>query len=262
MYAPLVSQVSRLLDVDERNFHGWGYRRFVVQVRGRTLPARCPSVLLSLYAHMQRLDSSPLLPHRSCMFHFCFLQLMGTPAERELDYAALKINQNFSNYSAWHSRTVLLPVLHAGDAGGDAQVEKLMATLSDGASLGTGTADAETLLANHRSDGTQQPQQPQQDAQAQSGAHDGAVVAAAAPAASAPQPRLRGSASAPATVPKVALDEEYELVKQAFWTEPEDQSGWFYHRWLLGALSVLHADARPGPARTSAACPQQCFTQA
>ncbi len=27
-------------------------------------------------------------------------------------------------------------------------------------------------------------------------------------------------------------------MKQAFYTEPEDQSGWFYHRWLLGETKL------------------------
>lgn len=30
------------------------------------------------------------------------------------------------------------------------------------------------------------------------------------------------------------LDAEFELVKQALWMAPDDQSGWMYHRWLIG----------------------------
>ena len=30
-----------------------------------------------------------------------------------------------------------------------------------------------------------------------------------------------------------AQDDEFEFVRQALWTDPSDQSGWLYHRWLV-----------------------------
>lgn len=33
------------------------------------------------------------------------------------------------------------------------------------------------------------------------------------------------------------LKNEFEFVRQAFYIDPMDQSGWFYHRWLVGCLA-------------------------
>ncbi|GAA6003834.1 hypothetical protein JCM10207_006429 [Rhodosporidiobolus poonsookiae] len=34
------------------------------------------------------------------------------------------------------------------------------------------------------------------------------------------------------------VDQEFELVKQAIWSDPNDQSAWLYHRWLVGEGSL------------------------
>ncbi|KAL4433395.1 hypothetical protein ABPG77_010248 [Micractinium sp. CCAP 211/92] len=205
--------VGRLLEADERNFHGWGYRRFVVQ-------------------------------------------LMGTPAARELAYAEHKINQNFSNYSAWHARTVLLPELHSGGEGGGegTQAAVWLASALAAAQLG-GDAGPATEAAGAAAGAAGQLPQQQTDKEqhaapegmpAAAGPAGTAAATTAATAASQPtQPPPAGASSATAAVPKNALDEEYELVKQAFFTEPEDQSGWFYHRWLLGC-SLAHWERARG----------------
>ncbi|PRQ74295.1 hypothetical protein AAT19DRAFT_14648 [Rhodotorula toruloides] len=34
------------------------------------------------------------------------------------------------------------------------------------------------------------------------------------------------------------VDQEFELVKQAIWSDPNDQSAWLYHRWLVGEGTI------------------------
>jgi len=99
---------AQLLDLDQRNFHCWSYRRFVVARRG------------------------------------------GEHGATELQFTRQKIDQNFSNYSAWHQRSLLLTQMHT----------------------------------------------------------PGAALTA-------------------------ALASEFALIQQAYYTEPDDQSAWVYHRWLV-----------------------------
>jgi len=77
------------------------------------------------------------------------------PHKEEFDYTTEKIGINFSDYSAWHQRSKLLPLLYEGPA-----------------------------LQN-------------------------------------------------------AIKNELELVWKAIYTQPEDQSPWIYHRWLIGTAKQI-----------------------
>ncbi|CAJ0631765.1 14361_t:CDS:2 [Entrophospora sp. SA101] len=99
--------------------HGWDYRRYVTSKLSSTVD-----------------DSKSII-------------------ESEFDFTTVKINQNFSNYSAWHQRSKLLPLL----------IEE----------------------RNYNSEEI-----------------------------------------------KTFIDKEFDLVKSAFYTDPDDQSAWLYYWWLVG----------------------------
>ena len=70
---------SKMLSLDSRNFHGWGYRRTVV-----------------------RALESPKISSSGCT---------DSLVEQEFEYTTKMINTNLSNFSAWHNRSKLIPRL-------------------------------------------------------------------------------------------------------------------------------------------------------
>lgn len=67
--------ISKLLELDLRNYHGWEYRRFVV-------------------SNMELAMASPQDRTILCV--------------KEFEYTTRKIKQNISNFSAWHNRSRLI----------------------------------------------------------------------------------------------------------------------------------------------------------
>lgn len=53
-------------------------------------------------------------------------------------------------------------------------------------------------------------------------------------------------------LPSHVLQQEYELVKNAFYTEPHDQSSWLYLRWLIGNSLAGWEKAKGTPQEASA----------
>lgn len=76
--------VSKLLELDARNFHGWQYRRFVVENIERASVAKVKDVSEETLALLEI-------------------------NVREFEYTTTKINSNLSNFSAWHNRSRLIP---------------------------------------------------------------------------------------------------------------------------------------------------------
>ncbi len=116
----------------------------------------------------------------------------NVPPEEELKFTTEKISSNFSNFSSWHYRSKLLPVLHP-DEHHPVGISEDILLKGIGKCLmsmcyRTRVYKTETL---------------------ESWSNCSVVVVN-------------------------LFCPEYELVQNAFFTDPSDQSAWFYHRWLLG----------------------------
>ncbi|PGH36834.1 geranylgeranyl transferase type-2 subunit alpha [[Emmonsia] crescens] len=95
--------VGKMLSLDSRNFHGWGYRRQVI------------SALEELASNDdQRKDNSEEASAPKSM------------AKAELDYTTKMISTNLSNFSAWHNRTQLILRLLNEQSASDEERKKML----------------------------------------------------------------------------------------------------------------------------------------
>jgi geranylgeranyl transferase type-2 subunit alpha len=87
---------SKMLMRDNRNFHAWSYRRFVVQ-------------------NLEQLSEGP----------------SKTMTKEEFDYTTKMIHNNLSNFSAWHNRSNLIPRLLNEQSANDAERREMLASEFD-----------------------------------------------------------------------------------------------------------------------------------
>ncbi|KAG5495062.1 hypothetical protein JKF63_02115 [Porcisia hertigi] len=96
------AQCEQLLQLDERNFHAWNYRRWVLAQEHRATQIAVahrltPSPSASAEEETQSIASAAPPP------------VVFSPEETaELAYTVDKIKNNFSNYSAWHQRSLAI----------------------------------------------------------------------------------------------------------------------------------------------------------
>ncbi|SJX62282.1 related to Rab geranylgeranyltransferase alpha subunit [Sporisorium reilianum f. sp. reilianum] len=161
--------VEKMLDLDPRNFHGWNCRRAILQHLALSILASdaATTAFAADQPAFPPLLSHPLIVASTTTAKPALLSL----AEKELAYTLKKIESNFSNFSAWHQRTLLLPHVWAAKQLDTAQID-------------------------------------------------------------------------------TQVDAELELVKQAMYTDPSDQSVWFYHRWLVELLLKPQGGGQEGRQRT------------
>lgn len=126
-WAREIKLVEGMLELDPRNFHGWNYRRYVLaHLAGqmapgsRTVSSELSTAPGSTAPASESTTSNPLLP--SLPLPPEVRTALTTPPspppfpaqippsllDKELAYTQRMIEQNFSNFSAWHQRQIVL----------------------------------------------------------------------------------------------------------------------------------------------------------
>mmetsp|Transcript_10169 Transcript_10169/g.20685 ORF Transcript_10169/g.20685 Transcript_10169/m.20685 type:complete len:424 (+) Transcript_10169:183-1454(+) len=221
--AALVQQELRLIEAalqkNPKSYATWQHRKWLVALcheihrreQQREAPGGTVAPLCDLQNELALCTLLLSLDERNfhCWSYRRFVvRLSRADLDSELAFTTDKILQNFSNYSAWHYRSALLPEVNKV-----VSLEALMAG-DNGADDGNGDGGG--------------------------GGGGGATMA--------PPPAWRSTKRGAQGVrlPLGVLDEELKLVKEAFYTEPEDQSAWLYHAWLMSQLVGGDCDGRHG----------------
>ena len=198
LLATELAMAQTLLDLDDRNFHGWGYRRFVTFALANANDGARESTRETPETPERRRKpeaSSPTRDHDRDRATSEASEASEASARAELRYSEAKIERNFSNYSAWHHRAEHLP-----------------------------RAFEENEAARASRDGIQPGREEKAGAREKTSSR----------------------------VPDPVLAREYAFVRQAFFTEPEDQAGWMYHRWLTAQTARRRGEDSAAAAAASA----------
>eukprot|EP00878_Enallax_costatus_P016572 GHUV01017388.1.p2 GENE.GHUV01017388.1~~GHUV01017388.1.p2 ORF type:complete len:410 (+),score=127.97 GHUV01017388.1:231-1460(+) len=194
------------LQENPKSYSTWHHRKWIV-LKG----------LADLHSQLKLVDSALSLDGRN--FHAWnyrqfVVKLLGVDSESELAYSSTLIAADFSNYSAWHYRTMLLPRLYNED-------------------ITTVSLDDLMALSHHQQRQEQSLQGGTAEIATEQAKQQLCTTTSSAPASRATG-AFTGSASQQRPIPLHVLDQEYDMVHQAFATDSADQSPWIYYRWLLG----------------------------
>ncbi|GLC34312.1 hypothetical protein PLESTB_000743300 [Pleodorina starrii] len=246
-YDPAVLNASaKLLKVVPEIYTLWNYRREALE-----------AAFAAGGEEAQRASEGELALTQSCLMenpksystwhHRKWVVAQGlAPLERELQLISRALDEDQRNFHAWNYRQFICRRM-GRSAQDELQYveEKILQNFSNYSAWHFRTI----LLHQMYCGGAGSDSVAGQAALPEVGAltRGSASVASAADGAA-----TRGSASQRTPIPHDVLDQEYDMVHQAFATDSRDESPWMYYRWLVGN-TLAHLGNQHQPAEAEAA---------